>query len=57
MCQAMDEIRADCRAEGRAEGILSAIRNIMKSMKLSAEEAMDVLLVPKEDREKYLAKL
>lgn len=53
MCQAMDELRADWKAEG----FLNAIQNIMKSMNFTANQAMDALLVPEEDREHYLAKL
>ena len=57
MCQAMDELKADWRAEGKAETLLNSIRNIMKSMGVTASQAMDVLLVPEEDREKYMSKL
>ncbi len=61
MCQAMDELRADWRAEGKAEGkaetLLNSIRNIMKTMELTANQAMGALLIPEEDRENYFAKL
>ena len=61
MCQAMDELKADWRAEGKAEGkaetLVYSIRNIMKTMELTANQAMDALLIPEEDRENYFAKL
>ena len=49
------------REEGRAEGSVAAqcdaIRNIMKSLKLSADEAMDILNIPEADRDKLSSKL
>jgi hypothetical protein len=39
------------------EGILSSISNLMKSMKLTAEQAMDALGIPKNERASYNAKL
>ena len=39
------------------QGIEGAIRNLMKSMKWTAEQAMDALLVPTEARAGYLAHL
>jgi hypothetical protein len=43
--------------EGREQGVLFSIGNLMKSMHLSADEAMKALGVPKEDMESYSAKL
>ena len=49
------------REEGRAEGSeaaqCDAIRNIMKSLKLSADEAMDILNIPEADRDELSSKL
>jgi flagellar biosynthesis/type III secretory pathway protein FliH len=42
---------------GMEEGILSSISNLMKSMKLTAEQAMDALGIPKNERASYNAKL
>ena len=59
----------DIRDEGREEGIeqgreegreistLENIRNLMNNMKWDAEQAMDAIGVPVEDRKKYLSKL
>ncbi len=57
---------ADARLEGHAEGVLeghesgvkeerlASIRNLMETMALSSEKAMEALKVPKEERERYL---
>ena len=49
---------ADARLEGHESGVaeerLASIRNLMETMALSAEKAMEALKVPKEEREKYL---
>ena len=56
MCQAFEETRAEGRAEGCAEGVeetrISSIRSLMKTMKLTADQAMDALCIPSEDQEK-----
>lgn len=65
MCQAMDELKQDWLAEGEelgiargiTQGIEDSIRNLMNSMKWTAEQAMEALLVPEEERAEYLARL
>ena len=55
----------DARAEGVQQGIeqgiecstLNSISNIMESLGLTAEQAMDALKIPTDDRAAYLAKL
>ncbi len=44
-------------SQGRAAAITEAILNLMNSMKLTAEQAMDALKIPQEDRETYLSEL
>ena len=41
--------------KGMAQGVLGAIRNLMDSMKMTAEQAMSALKVPESDYEKYKA--
>lgn len=41
----------------REEGISLAIKNLMTTMKWTAQQAMDALQIPEADREKYIAKL
>ena len=54
MCQAMDELREEFRAEGRAEGraetSLACIQNLMETMQLSLEQAMNALRIPEDSR-------
>ena len=61
MCQAIEEMRQDSRNEGIAQGIeqgrLESIRNLMVSLKCTAQQAMDLLQIPASDQSKYLAKL
>ena len=42
------------RQEGRREAILQSIRNAMKNLGITAEEAMRILGVPQKENEKYL---
>ncbi|MDO4961811.1 MAG: Rpn family recombination-promoting nuclease/putative transposase [Eubacteriales bacterium] len=53
MCEVLDRVEA----RGIENTKLIDIRNIMSSLKYSAEEAMDILKVPEEERDKYLRKL
>lgn len=53
MCKAFEETRN----EAREQAYLDNIRNLMDSLKLSAEQAMAALKVPAEEQSKYLAKL
>jgi hypothetical protein len=57
MCQAVEEY-ADQKAKEAAklakeEANIKTIKNLMKNMQLSLEEAMDAIGVQGEDREKY----
>ncbi len=49
MCKGLADLIADSKAEGKLE----AIKSIMESLNMTAEQAMDVLKIPKEEREKY----
>jgi hypothetical protein len=51
-----DELE-EAHASGIEEGLLSSVGNLMKSMHLSAEEAMKALGIPKEKMDFYGAKL
>lgn len=61
MCQAMDEWKEELLAEGTErgiergieQGVLLALGNIMQTMKLTMEQAMEALLIPEEERERY----
>ena len=61
----VEESEARGEARGRELGLkagieqtsLSAIRSLMKTMKMTAQEAMQALCIPEADREGYLAKI
>ena len=52
-----EEGREKGREEGREEERLNNIQLMMQALKLTAQQAMDVLKIPTEDRLKYTAKL
>ena len=52
-----EEGREEGRREGQREGTLSAIVNLMKSLKCTAEQAMDKLRIPQSDRAEYMQML
>lgn len=55
------EARAQGLAEGRAEAhleiMVESIKNLMDSLELTREQAMDALKIPEKDRAKYADKL
>ncbi|MDO5411839.1 MAG: transposase [Lachnospiraceae bacterium] len=57
MCKALDDMCADAREDGIETATFNGIKNIMESFGVSAEKAMTVLKVPKEDFPKYLTRL
>lgn len=58
MCQAIREMLEDARTEGRTEGRtevkLDGIRKLIKNMKMTVEEALNVLEISENEREYYL---
>ena len=55
--EAREEGLEEGMEKGREETLLEAVKNIMNSLKLTAEQAMDALGVPASDRGKYLGML
>lgn len=53
MCKMMEDMRNDTFLKAKIEDI----RNVMKSLKVDAEKAMDVLMIPAPDRPLYAARL
>jgi predicted transposase YdaD len=47
------EGREEGREEGHKEGNIRAIHNLMETMSLTAEKAMDALRIPPQEREHY----
>ena len=56
-----ERMREEGRKEGRKEGKeianLNSIKNLMETLDISAENAMDLVKIPAEEREKYREKL
>ena len=43
--------------QGEETGILSSIRNLMNSMEIPAEKAMELLKIPGDEQQKYMDRL
>ena len=57
MCQAIEEMRQESKNEGIERSRLESIRNLMVSLKCTAQQAMNFLMIPASDQSRYLAKL
>ena len=65
MCEAVEEYGAELREEGREEGrkegsekaLLDSVRNVMKNLTISAEQAMKAVGIPESEYSKYLSML
>ena len=59
--ETMEMFKRDYLAEGRAEGEeqerLTTIRKLMKSLKMTAQQAMAVLEIPSSEQGRYLDRL
>ena len=59
--ETLEMFKRDYLAEGRAEGEesdrLNTIRKLMKSLKMTARQAMAVLEIPSSEQEKYLDRI
>ena len=57
MCKAIDDMRKESKQEGIESTRLESIRNLMVSLKCTAQQAMAFLMIPAAEQPKYLAKL
>ena len=57
MCDAMRELMKDDFEKKEQETLLETIKNLMETMKWTAEQAMTAMKIPDADRGKYIAKL
>jgi hypothetical protein len=53
MCNLSKGVEEKGITKGITQGILSSIQNLMESMSWSAEQAMNALKIPEEERSKY----
>ena len=64
-CVALDYLIDEYRTKERNDGInegrdlerLSSIRNLMKSLNFTGQQAMDALYIPQEERQRYADRL
>jgi len=52
-CSLLDRVKE----VGREEGVLSDVKNLMETLHLSVEQAMDALKISEEEKQKYYSKL
>ena len=61
VCTAIKEIREEGIEEGRQEGVdqtrIESIKSVMAGLKYTAQQAMDLLNIPKGEQAKYMARL
>ena len=57
MCEALRELMKEDLEKREQETLLKAIKNLMETMKCSADQAMAALKIPDDDKGKYIAKL
>lgn len=56
MCKAFEDERLEGRLEGERigeENLRQAIKNLMKNLRLTSEQALEVLGIPQNEWEKY----
>ena len=61
VCTAIKEIREEGIEEGRQEGVdqtrIESIKSVMAGLKYTAQQAMDLLDIPRGEQAKYMARL
>lgn len=57
MCQIMEDLREETRVETEERTIIKAIKNLMETLNMTSEQAMDALKVPEKDKLVYRTKL
>ena len=55
MCKLIEDLQNEARDEGKKESLLDNIRNLMETMNLTAQQAMNALKVPVDKQKEYLA--
>ena len=57
MCKVMEDMRNETWNEATERVILQSIQNLMETMKLTADQAMEALKISENDKIKYAGKL
>ena len=56
-CVALDYLAEEYKSQVRDSERLNSIRNLMKSLNFTGQQAMDALYIPQEERKRYSDKL
>ena len=54
MCNLSKGVEEKGMAKGLTNGILTSIKNLVKNMGITVEQAMSVLEIPEAERQKYM---
>ena len=57
MCEVMEQLRDESIQRGIDQTRIESIKNIMDGLKYTAQQAMDLLKIPKGEQGKYMARL
>ena len=57
MCRAMEKMRDETAAEQNIKTLLVSVKNLMKNMNLSPEQAMDAMGISEDDRKMLLQRI
>ena len=57
VCKMLEEMRAESYEKGKTEGVLASIVALMKNKHFPAEQAMDLLDIPLDERGYYLKRI
>ncbi len=57
VCKVLEDMRNEAKKEEHFDTVLNNIKNLMESVKWSAEQAMDALKIPTSERSMYLKQL
>ena len=56
-CVALDYLANEYETRGEDKATLNSIRNLMKSLNFTWQQAMDALYIPQEERKRYVDKI
>ncbi len=56
-CRLLDRVQAEGERIGIEKAQFNALKNVINQLKISENEAMDVLKIPESEREKYRERL
>ena len=57
MCELMEQLRDESIQRGIDQTRIESIKNIMKKLGYTIQQAMDLLDIPAEEQKKYMARL